>query len=36
MQGVGALVNISQYGLSKSEKKLGVGDKYHHSIKVNT
>ena len=28
--------DISQYGLSQSEKKLGVGDKYHRSIKVHT
>ena len=27
---------ISQYGHSQSEKKLGVGDKYHRSIKVHT
>ena len=26
----------SQYGHSQSEKKLGVGDKYHRSIKVHT
>ena len=25
---------ISQYGHSQSEKKLGVGDKYHRSIKI--
>ena len=25
---------LSQYGHSQSKKKLGVGDKYHHSIKV--
>ena len=27
---------LSQYGHSQSEKKLGVGDKYHRSIKVHT
>ena len=26
----------SQYGHSQSEKKLWLGDKYHHSIKVHT
>ena len=26
----------TQYGHSQSEKKLGVGDKYHRSIKVHT
>ena len=28
--------NLTQYGHSQSEKKLGVGDKYHRSIKVHT
>ena len=27
---------LTQYGRSQSEKKLGVGDKYHCSIKVHT
>ena len=26
----------AQYGHSQSEKKLGLGDKYHRSIKVHT
>ena len=29
-------LNLTQYGHSQSEKKLGVGDKYHRSIKVHT
>ena len=27
---------VAQYGHSQSEKKLGVGEKYHRSIKVHT
>ena len=30
------LLIIAQYGHSQSEKKIGVGDKYHRSIKVHT
>ena len=30
------LISLAQYGHSQSEKKLGLGDKYHRSIKVNT
>ena len=28
--------DITQYGHSQPEKKLGLGDKYHRSIKVHT
>jgi hypothetical protein len=31
-----AIGKKAQYGHSQSEKKLGLGDKYHRSIKVHT